>query len=408
MKRRVWALPSVTLLLLLSQTAQTALGGVLYGSSRAGELFTIDEVTGVGTLVCNLPNATNEIEYDNDTGGAFLQLPDGSFTGQAFDIDTCVGGSPVPDGHSFTGLEYVGGLLYGTSIDGPVGPSELRTLDPTTGVSSLVGPTGVGPISGLAYDTSSGVMYGIAGGPGPAALYTINLTTGVASVVGSTGMQAGSLQFGNSGWLFAGGTGANAGELWVIDPSTGAGTLVGSTGFASVTGLTFRTGCGPILIGCKAAGKSLLLLKNNTTDDSKDKLVWKWLKGAATALGEFGDPTSTNNYNLCLYAGTSSASVKIPAGASWQTAGVTGYKFKDPSGTPDGAQKGLLKSGAAGKAKSLVKGKGANLPDSLVPMLPLPVTVQLISDENSACFEAVYILGNVKKNDAKQFKAKAP
>jgi len=166
--------------------------------------------------------------------------------------------------------------------------------------------------------------------------------------------------------------------------------------------------CGQVPTGCKSAAKSLLLLKNNTSDDSKDKLTWKWLKGADTTLGELGSPTSTTDYTLCLYAGTSTAAVAIPAGSNWQPMGTAGFKYKDASGTgaPGGAQKALLKSGAAGKSKVLVKGKGTALPDTLVPALPLPVIAKLINDESSVCYEAVYNAPQVIKNDAKQFKAK--
>ena len=76
-----------------------------------------------------------------------------------------------------------------------------------------------------------------------------------------------------------------------------------------------------------AAGKSLLLLKNNA-DDSKDKLVWKWLKGAATTIGELGDPTGATDYTLCLYSGTGAAAIALPAGSNWQTLGTTGFKFE--------------------------------------------------------------------------------
>lgn len=159
--------------------------------------------------------------------------------------------------------------------------------------------------------------------------------------------------------------------------------------------------------GCRTAGKSMLLLKNKS-DDAKDKLVWKWLKGAATTLGELGMPTGTTNYTLCLYSGTSSAAVAIPAGASWQALGTKGFKYKDSTGTPDGAQKATLKSGAAAKAKALVKGKGANLPDLLgAPALALPVTAQLVNDTNNVCFEGVFDSGDVLKNDPALFKAKA-
>jgi hypothetical protein len=30
----------------------------------------------------------------------------------------------------------------------------------------------------------------------------------------------------------------------------------------------------------------------------KDKVVWKWSQGAATAVGEFASPTSSANYTL--------------------------------------------------------------------------------------------------------------
>ena len=42
-----------------------------------------------------------------------------------------------------------------------------------------------------------------------------------------------------------------------------------------------------------------------------------------------------------------------------------------------------------------MKGKGANLPDTLVPELPLPLTVQLVNDSNSVCFESVFGVADV-------------
>jgi cysteine-rich repeat protein len=181
------------------------------------------------------------------------------------------------------------------------------------------------------------------------------------------------------------------GDVCTQDVCDGAGNC-------SVSGP--RTSCG-------AAGKSLLLLKNNS-DDQKDKLVWKWLKGAATTLADLGLPTGTTNYTLCLYSGTSSATVALPAGPNWTPLGTKGFKYKDPAGSPDGAQKATLKSGAAAKAKALVKGKGTNLPDLVgAPALVLPVTAQLVNDANSVCFGGAFDAGDVLKNDARQFKAKA-
>jgi hypothetical protein len=152
--------------------------------------------------------------------------------------------------------------------------------------------------------------------------------------------------------------------------------------------------------GCRAAEKSSLLIENNT-DDTKDKLTWKWLKGAGTTLSQLGDPTSTTKYALCLYAGSASASVTMPAGSGWRSAaGAQGFTFKDSSGTV------VLKSGGAGHAKALIKAKGTNLPDNLTGVLSLPVTAQLVNDTNSTCFETVYDAPEVVKNDGTQFKAK--
>jgi hypothetical protein len=215
----------------------------LYGSSVHGDLFVVDLVTGAGFRIATLPDETTEIECDPAASAlapiCYFQLPDGAFEIQRFDLNTgnAIGGT-VADGFSFTGLEFVGGVLFGTAISAPNGPSSLRTLNPITGTSVLIGATAVGPISGLAFDVGMSVMYGIAGGPGLANLYTIDLATGLATLVGNTGIHAGSLQFGPDGKLYAGTTGPNGGDIYRIDPATGGSTLVGSTGFDSVTGLT--------------------------------------------------------------------------------------------------------------------------------------------------------------------------
>jgi hypothetical protein len=202
--------------------------------------------TGARTLVGSLPGfGSTEIEFDNNTRRAFTQFPDGAFAGQEFNIsDGAPLGPPVADGRSFTGLEWISTSLYGTSITGPHGPSDLRILDPVTGSSMAIGPTGVtNPISGLAYDDASAVMYGITGGASGATggassnLVTVNLTTGAATVIGPVGFNAGSLEFGPDGNLYGGSTG-NTGNLYRINKATGASTLVGATGLTGVTGLT--------------------------------------------------------------------------------------------------------------------------------------------------------------------------
>jgi hypothetical protein len=222
---------------------------VLYGVDNSLMLFTLDVTNGLATPVGLLGNpcgvlGSTDIEWDAITGTAWSQAPNGTFVGNEFDITSGAATGPcVGNAGSHTGIETVGGVWYATVIFEPRGASHLHTFDPASGISTPIGPTGAGPISGLAYDTGSATMYGIAGGPGPAILYTINLGSGLATPVGPTSMQAGSLQFGPDGALYAGGTSANAGELHIVDPSSGASALVGLTGLGSpVTGLTLVGG----------------------------------------------------------------------------------------------------------------------------------------------------------------------
>lgn len=174
--------------------------------------------------------------------------------------------------------------------------------------------------------------------------------------------------------------------------------------------------CPPVARGdCRSAGKSTLLIKDSS-DDSKDQLVWKWAKGQPTQYAELGDPTDTTEYRLCLYAGSASALVRqieVPAGGPpWQPAGDKGYRYKDKLGQSDGVTKVLLKGSAANKSKVLLKGAGSDLPDLPAQTLPFdpedyPITVELINNETGVCFGSTFDEGDVKKNTTDQFKAKA-
>jgi cysteine-rich repeat protein len=162
-------------------------------------------------------------------------------------------------------------------------------------------------------------------------------------------------------------------------------------------------GCGAPPSGCKTANKSLLAIKR-PSDPAKHKLTWTWTQGEATSPTDFGTPTDATEHILCLQSANASAYLSIPPGAGWE-GGPKGFKYKVTS-SPHGVQKALLKSGSDGKAKVLVKGKGADLPDSLVPELTLPVAARVINNSNGTCFEAVYVEADVIKNDETQFKAK--
>ena len=111
---------------------------------------------------------------------------------------------------------------------------------------------------------------------------------------------------------------------------------------------------------CLSAQKSLLLIKNDNDDDTKDKLIFKWIKGAATTVGDFGVPTGTTTYALCIYSGTAQATAVVPPSMSfWSTAGTTGFKYKDKGGKrrrhpedhPQGRRSGEVQGAGQGQGR---------------------------------------------------------
>jgi hypothetical protein len=171
--------------------------------------------------------------------------------------------------------------------------------------------------------------------------------------------------------------------------------------------------------GCLAPGKALLLLKdkNPVGPSAGDKLVWKWLKGPALIQNNFGDPVAgSTGFRLCLYDSTGLVSqLNVAAGGlcggnpCWKALGTKGYKFKDAALASDGLLTIILKGGAAGKSKAIVKAKDGNLP---VPGLALDastaVTVQLLrNDAASPCWEGVYP-GPAVVNSTTKYKDKVP
>jgi Tol biopolymer transport system component len=177
-------------------------------------------------------------------------------------------------------------------------------------------------------------------------------------------------------------------------------------------------GCTPApLPGCRTptvARRSLLSVKDRTPD-TRDQLKWKWLTGEETELDDFGDPTLTESFALCLYdesgAPTLHAKAEVPPGGvcndspCWRPAGAAAFKYRDKVGTPNGVTKLLLKAGADGNARVILKGKGDPLPTIELPM-PLPLRVQLQST-SGACWEALYDPGGVSENDGTSFTGKA-
>ena len=170
--------------------------------------------------------------------------------------------------------------------------------------------------------------------------------------------------------------------------------------------------------GCRQAGAGASSLKiKDSADDPKDSLKWKWSKGAATTIDEFGDPVSGSpEYSLCVYDGSATPPLEshlIPAGGTcngapcWRAAGTKGFRYKDKLGLADGITGISLKSGVSGKAKISAGGRGSLLTPATAP-LSTPVVVQLFARNGAeqTCWEADY--ASPTQNTSGKFAAKRP
>jgi cysteine-rich repeat protein len=170
-----------------------------------------------------------------------------------------------------------------------------------------------------------------------------------------------------------------------------------------------------VLPACKTPvvpGAARLALTNDASP-AKDRVQWKWSKGAATAVGDFGTPNTSDDYDLCIFDATSqlAMSAALPAGGlcngkpCWKPVSK-GFRYHDRDALPGGITGALLKAGDAGKAKVSVDGKGGNLVLPDLSMLSLPLRVQLQAG-NGQCWEATYSSTGVSQNDGERFKARS-
>jgi hypothetical protein len=182
------------------------------------------------------------------------------------------------------------------------------------------------------------------------------------------------------------------------------------TASASDWGLNLATCGAEPVAACQPAltAKGKIVLKRGTTA-VKDAFTWRWTSSIDTPPSDFGDPTALTAYTLCAYDGIGLLlnAVVQPAGTCadapcWATSG-DGFKYRDRNlGT--GVNRIRLKPGIAGKAKIVVKAKGANLGGlRSFPASP-PVTVQLRA-ANEKCWQAT--VAGPTSSDGKKFRGKS-
>ncbi len=160
--------------------------------------------------------------------------------------------------------------------------------------------------------------------------------------------------------------------------------------------------CSPEPEACRPpilAGRSRLRLVQADSPEG-DRLAWKWAKGTATLKAEFGDPLTTEGYELCLYNDTTLVqSFAAPAGDIGGPCGIApcwkeitkGFSYRDGQLTPDGlATLRLLEGPDDGQARITVRGRGSRLGLPDLSTLDGVLHVQLQKTSGDVCWGAAY------------------
>ncbi len=158
-------------------------------------------------------------------------------------------------------------------------------------------------------------------------------------------------------------------------------------------------------VGCTVAGKSKIVIKDNQKKDSGDKFLWK-AKDMNVDPIDLGDPAVADVLDVCVYdAGGKLLGGSLPTGSPGWTTKPSGSKYKDKEAKILGIKVAKAKTSTAGKGQILAKAKGVHLFTPTAP-LTLPVTAQAKNDATGACWESVFLVGDVKKNEDGKFVAK--
>jgi hypothetical protein len=130
-------------------------------------------------------------------------------------------------------------VLYGAT--GGNAPSNLYSINTTTGAATVIGPTGQG-LTGLALHPTTNVMYGVTTTFAGCArcLVTINLATGASTPIGPLGFTIAEIAFRADGTLY--GWSETNDVMAIINIATGAAVEIGPGTNSAGDGLVFSGG----------------------------------------------------------------------------------------------------------------------------------------------------------------------
>ena len=236
---RVLAVASLALV-----AGQACAQGTLYGLQFSGALSSIDLATGAATFIgmsggprWNAAAADSQgriwaSNFDGTPSASDLYTVDPA-TGVATLVVTLTGVAP---GHTIRGMAFDANDRLYVTLDMSIADT-LGVVDTTTGQFTPIGPTGRTDIQGLGFDPQGGLW---AVSVIVDQISRIDISTGLATVVGGSGISGDNqaLEFDDAGTMYVLRT-----ILKRVDPATGNATLIGAVG-GDYRGMAF-VGSGP-------------------------------------------------------------------------------------------------------------------------------------------------------------------
>lgn len=236
---------SASLIILNIQVAASTLYTVDATTQRLYSLSTLHAVpTLIGSFGPPSQGVVADLAYDAHDDILYATTSDSQYLcsiNRANGALSVVGSLGVGQMH---GLAYdsVGGILYGAStVDGG-----LYRIDTITGQATFIGSIGVtigrDNVDGLAFNPSSGILYGcISGQDYLGGLVAIDTTTGHGTLIATTQPLTDIAFEPETGVLYGidNGIGVHPDALYRLNPVTGQASLVGTTGLDNELGLAF-------------------------------------------------------------------------------------------------------------------------------------------------------------------------
>ncbi len=165
------------------------IGGTLYGLGNQSHLYTINPATGAATQVGTVFSPVlNGIDFGFNAGSSQLYVS--SDLGQNLTINPITGAATAGPNYTGAGIDamaydYSNGGFYGISAD----THDLYDMNPATGGTSLIGPTGVDFADRIGFDISpvNGNAFFSGTVDGQTGFYSVDLVTGGLDFIGDIG-----------------------------------------------------------------------------------------------------------------------------------------------------------------------------------------------------------------------------